>query len=68
MGKSFLAMFGGVVELAMRCFAAFVLAAVFDFTGACFSNVLAWTGGAVFFSICIVKTVKRLKNKPLKTL
>lgn len=63
MGKSFLAMFGGVVELFMRCFASFVLAKNFGFDGACFSNVLAWFGGAVFFSICMVITVKKFKRE-----
>ena len=62
MGKSFLAMFGGIVELFMRCFAAFILAENFGYTGACFSNVLAWFGAAVFFSICMVIVIKKLKT------
>lgn len=62
LGKSFVAMFGGVIELIMRCFAAFVLAERFGYDGACLSNVLAWIGAAIFFTICICDTMKKFNR------
>ena len=65
MGKSALTIVGGIVELIMRCVAAFVLANLFGYNGACFSNVLAWFGGMVTFTICYLVVIKQLEKKAL---
>ena len=63
MNRSFEAMFGGFVELATRCFAAFVLAKNFGFAGACFSNSLAWFGTSVFFATLFIFIIRSVEKK-----
>ncbi len=62
-GYSALAIAGGVIELAMRAFAAFALAVWFGFDGACFSNPLAWLGGAVFFVLAFFVIYRKLEKR-----
>ena len=61
--RSLVAMFGGVVEFAMRTFIAFTFAKWFGFVGACLSNPLAFVGGAVYLSIAFVICFKKLVKK-----
>ena len=63
MGYSSLTLLGGTIELIMRCLAAFILANLFGYNGACFSNVLAWVGGMITFVICYYVVIKKLQNK-----
>ncbi len=61
--RSLVAMFGGVVEFAMRTFIAFTFAKWFGFVGACLSNPLAFVGGAIYLSIAFVICFKKLVKK-----
>ncbi|MBR3864285.1 MAG: polysaccharide biosynthesis C-terminal domain-containing protein [Clostridia bacterium] len=65
MGYSSLTLVGGTIELIMRCLAAFVLANLFGYNGACFSNVLAWVGGMITFMICYYAVIKKLQTKAM---
>lgn len=58
--KSGLAMLGGVSELAMRSLGAFVLARLWGYTGACFSNILAWLFTAIMFGTIFAIIFKKL--------
>ncbi len=62
-GYSSLTLVGGTIELIMRCLAAFVLANLFGYSGACFSNVLAWVGGMITFIICYYVVIRKLETK-----
>lgn len=48
MGKSGVAMFAGVTELAGRALTAFVFVRIWEYTGFCFSNAVAWLFADVF--------------------
>lgn len=52
--------YSGVMEMIIRVFCAFVLTKYFGYAGACISNPLAWTGGAVVvvaeYFRCLKKT------------
>ena len=61
--KSGLAMLGGVSELAMRSLGAFVLAELWGYTGACFSNILAWVFTAIMFGSVFIIAYKKLVKK-----
>ena len=68
-GRSMVAMFGGVVEFAMRVFIAFTFAKWFGFVGACLSNPLAWVGGATYLTIAFIVCYKKMiKNQNKETL
>ena len=60
LGQSFVPTFAGIMELVMRCFAAVILAQSFGFTGACWSNPLAWLGSCIPLSIAFAITMRRL--------
>ena len=62
-GRSTVAMFGGVVEFGMRFFTAFTFAEWFGYIGACLSNPLAWVGGAVYLLIAFIICFKKLDRK-----
>ncbi|MBQ2712472.1 MAG: MATE family efflux transporter [Clostridia bacterium] len=49
LGYSGFTMVGGLLELAMRAFAAFVLTPMFGYTGLCYSNIAAWIGAVAVF-------------------
>ena len=69
LGKSALAVFGGIIELALRTIVAFTFAVWFGFDGAVLSNPLAWWGASIYlviaFFVQINKLIKtqRLDNK-----
>ena len=65
LGYSVLTIFGGVTELVFRYIAAITLAVNFGYAGACFSNPLAWTGGAAFFVISYFAVIKKTEKKLL---
>ena len=56
-------MLGGVSELAMRSLGAFVLAELWGYTGACFSNILAWVFTAIMFGSVFIIAYKKLVKK-----
>lgn len=56
-------MLGGISELAMRSLGAFVLARLWGYTGACFSNILAWLFTAIMFGTIFAITFKKLVAK-----
>ena len=63
LGMAGVAAVGGVVELLMRVFAAFVLAKHFSFSGACFSNPLAWIGAASMLGVAFFALFKRVEER-----
>ena len=66
-GRSVVAMFGGVVEFVMRALIAFTFAKWFGFVGACLSNPLAFVGGATYLSIAFVVCFKKLIKQQNET-
>ncbi|MDR0569163.1 MAG: MATE family efflux transporter [Spirochaetaceae bacterium] len=65
LGDSLVPTIAGVVELAMRTFAAIILTRYFGFAGLCFASPLAFFGACVPLTIAIVLTLKRLARKSL---
>lgn len=59
-GRSGLSVLGGVVEFTMRTTAANTIAVWFGYDGVCFSNPMAWVGGAIFFLIAFPLAFKKL--------
>lgn len=68
-GKSGLSVLGGVVESCMRFTAANTIAVWFAYDGVCFSNPLAWVGGAIFFltvfPLALNKIIKSAEYEPV---
>ena len=62
MGRSFLAMFAGVMELAGRVTASLVFVKFWGFTGICLSNPAAWLCADIFFIICYYTIIYRMKK------
>ncbi|MDE7296761.1 MAG: MATE family efflux transporter [Clostridia bacterium] len=62
-GKSTLAMMGGVVELGSRVLTAFVFVKIWGFTGVCFSNPIAWVACDVFLMIAYYIVMHAIKKK-----
>ncbi len=71
MGKSGVAMFAGVTELAGRALTAFVLVRIWGFTGFCFSNAVAWLFADIFllatYFFVAHRRKKRSDGKPRNT-
>lgn len=71
-GRSTVAMYGGIVEFVARLLASILLAKYFGYIGACLSNPLAWVSGAVYlfiaYSICFKKLEKKEKIDSEKSL
>ncbi|MBO5286318.1 MAG: polysaccharide biosynthesis C-terminal domain-containing protein [Clostridia bacterium] len=71
-GKSTIALFGGVVEFFVRLIASPLLANNFGFMGIVFSNPLAWIVGGLFltiaFIICFVRLCKKANAKEFSSL
>ncbi len=62
MGKSGVAMFAGVTELAGRALTAFVFVRIWEYTGFCFSNAVAWLFADLFLvSVFLIVTHRRRK-------
>lgn len=64
LGKSFIPTVAGVMELFMRIFAAFILAANLGFAGACMSNPAAWLGALIPLTIAYFVTIHKLTKNP----
>ncbi len=62
MGKSGVAMFAGVTELAGRALTAFVLVRVLGYTGFCFSNAIAWLFADIFLITAFLLVNRRRKK------
>ena len=65
-GKSWLTIVGGLIELTTRIIACETFAVWFGFTGACFSNPTAWLTGGIFFIIMSIIMVNRAHRKNLE--
>ncbi len=63
MGRGDLAVIGGIIEFAVRTIVSFTIAVYFGFTGACFSNVLAWLGAAVYLVVIFYIVINGLIKK-----
>lgn len=59
-GYAFWPMMGGVVELVVRCVAAFVAARMLSYTGVCIANAGAWLGAGIFLWICYQFVMRRM--------
>lgn len=59
LGKSFIPTLAGSLELVVRIFAAFVLAALMGFTGACLANSMAWIGACILLCIAYYVTIRK---------
>ncbi len=62
-GCSSLTILGGITETTMRIISAYTLAVWFGFMGTCFSNPMAWFGGAVFFVIAYNISFKKVEKR-----
>lgn len=61
LGNGLIPTLGGIIELFIRAFAAFILARQFGFMGAVAANPLAWFGSFLPHCIAYYITVKKLK-------
>lgn len=59
-GFAFWPMMGGVVELLVRCVAAFVATKMLSYEGVCIANAGAWLGAGLFLWICYHYVMKRM--------
>lgn len=64
MGYAVIPLVSGIIELIMRWFTAFSLAAYLGYKGICFAGPIAWTSAAIFVFICYIIVIKRF-NVPL---
>ena len=64
MGYAVIPLISGIIELVMRWFAAFSLAAYLGYKGICFASPVAWLSAAIFVFICYIVIIKRF-NVPL---
>ena len=67
MGDSVTPTIAGVMELAMRIFAAIILGKAFGFTGICFANPLAWIGAMIPLIIAFIIKMKKLRKEEITT-
>jgi len=65
LGDSVTPTIAGLMELIMRIFAAIFLGRMFNFTGICFANPLAWIGAFIPLIIAFVIRMKKLKHAAL---
>lgn len=63
-GKGLVPMLAGVSEMVMRAIVAFVVAAYFGYTGACFANAAAWFGSAIPMGIKYLIEIRKLDPSP----
>lgn len=59
-GFAFWPMMGGVVELLVRCVAAFVATKMLSYEGVCIANAGAWLGAGLFLWICYHYVMRRM--------
>jgi len=64
LGDSITPTIAGIMELAMRIFAAIVLGRAFGFIGICFANPLAWVGAFIPLVIVFFIRMKKLTTQP----
>lgn len=64
MGRAVIPLISGIIELIMRWFAAFSLAAYIGYKGICYAGPVAWVSAAIFVFISYIVLIKRL-NVPL---
>lgn len=62
-GYALLPMMGGVVELLVRCVAAFVAAKMLSYVGVCIANAGAWLGAGLFLWISYYYVMKHMTRK-----
>ncbi|MCL2266989.1 MAG: MATE family efflux transporter [Treponema sp.] len=63
MGDSVTPTIAGVMELAMRIFAAIILGRYFGFTGICYANPLAWAGAIIPLVIAYIIRIKKISKE-----
>ncbi len=64
MGRAIIPLISGIIELIMRWFAAFSLAAYMGYKGICYAGPIAWTSAAIFVFMSYIVLIKRF-NVPL---
>ena len=63
LGNGVVPTIAGIMELIMRAFGAVILVAAFGFSGACWSNTLAWIGACIPLSIAYYISIHKLTRK-----
>lgn len=64
LGKTLIPTLAGIMELFMRIFAAFILADILGFAGACMANPAAWLGALIPLSVAYFLTIHKLVAHP----
>lgn len=62
-GRSFMPLMGGVLELVVRCVAASVLPGMLGFVGVCLTGPLAWVSAAVLLFISYVVIIRQVQKQ-----
>ena len=61
MGRAIIPLISGIIELIMRWFAAFSLAAYMGYKGICYAGPIAWVSAAIFVMISYFIVIKGFK-------
>lgn len=61
MGRAIIPLISGIIELIMRWFAAFSLAAYMGYKGICYAGPIAWASAAIFVIISYFLIIKEFK-------
>ncbi len=64
LGNSFIPTLSGILELAVRIFAAIVLTSFWGFTGACLANSMAWISAMILLVVGYFVVRRRLLSRP----
>lgn len=62
-GRSFMPLMGGVVELLVRCVAAVTLPGLFGFTGVCLAGPLAWVAAALLLCVSYFVIIRQVERQ-----
>ncbi len=62
-GRSFMPLMGGVVELLVRCVGAVTLPGLLGFTGVCLAGPLAWVSAAVLLCVSYFVVIRQVEGE-----
>lgn len=62
-GRSFMPLMGGVIELVVRCAAAVTLPGILGFSGVCLAGPLAWVSAAVLLCISYFVVIRQVERQ-----
>ena len=66
MGHSVIPLIAGIIELAMRSFAAIYLASKIGYLGICWASPIAWVGAALVVIGGYIETIRKMDHRYLK--